>query len=71
MGEVRALVMQNLGDGVSVCLERECHSGMDEDDDSVNITISEGHHDILLRFDTDQLSAFVQAIRDFVEYDHS
>ena len=66
MGEVRALVMQNLGDGVSVCLEREGHSGMDEDDDSVNITICEGHHDILLKFDTDQLSAFVQAIRDFI-----
>ncbi len=66
MGEVRALVMQDLGDGVSVCLEWEGHSGMDEDDDSVNITICEGHHDILLRFDMDQLAALIQAIRDFV-----
>ena len=51
---------------MSVCLEWEGHSGMDEDDDSVNITICEGHHDILLRFDMDQLAALIQAIRDFV-----
>ena len=67
MGFVRNDMLYDLDDMGFVEIERVGHSGMDADDDTVQITVSDGDDEVTLRLDVDVFSSLVRSMSDFDE----
>lgn len=67
MGFVRNDMLYDFDDMGFVEIERVGHSGMDADDDTVQVTVSDGDDEVTLRLDVDEFSSLVRSMSGFDE----